>query len=528
MNTRPTALVIGAGIGGIAVAARLARAGFDVEVVEKNGAAGGRCGQIIRDGHRFDTGATLLLMPEVFAETYEALGERMEDLLDLRRVDPTYRIHFADGSTLALTNDLNDMQSQLEAIEPGSFGALLRYLVEGHDIYHLALPRLVGRNFYSLGEYFSPRNLPLLIELKPLANHYKNVSRHFRDPHLRQAFSFQNMYLGLSPFDAPATYTLLQYTELADGVWFPRGGLYRVIESLVGIAERQGVRFRYHAPAARIEVGDDRATGVILANGERLTADIVVADADLPYVYARLLPDDRAEADRLNRLKYTCSAIMFYWGVDTVYPQLGTHNVFLAGDYRGSFERIFRDHEAPDEPSVYVHAPARIDPSAAPAGQDTLMVLVPVGHLTDMPAQDWPALQASVRQAALRRLASEVGISDLERHIKFEISFTPRTWANMYNLAKGAAFGLSHNFTQVGYLRPHNRHRRYHNLYFVGSSTHPGAGLPMALISARLACERILGEFEARDGWRHALEREEPLENSSMHDDERARELTFS
>lgn len=491
MNMRPRVIVIGAGLGGIAAAARLARAGFAVQVLEKNKAAGGRCSQLLHEGHRFDIGATLLLMREVFAETYAALGEHMEDHLDLRRIDPTYHVHFADGGDLALTNDLTAMQAQLEAIEPGSFGALLRYLGEGHRAYHLALERLVGRNFYSLADYFSPRNLPLLIQLRPLVKHYANVSRYFRDPRLRAAFSFQNMYLGLSPFDAPATYTLLQYTELADGVWFPIGGLYRIIGSMVAIAEAQGVTFRYRAPVKQIAVEGDRATGVVLEDGTRLDADIVMANADLPYVYARLLPDRQA-ASRMERLHHTSSAIMFYWGVDTTYPQLGTHNVFLADDYRGSFDRIFKDHTLPDEPSIYVHAPARVDPSAAPDGQETLMALVPVGHLDTRVEQDWPALQARARTAVLARLSKDAQMPDLERHIKFEIGFTPRHWASMYNLSKGAAFGLSHSFAQVGYLRPHNRHRHYGNLYFVGSSTHPGTGLPLVLISARLTTERIL------------------------------------
>jgi phytoene desaturase len=185
---------------------------------------------------------------------------------------------------------------------------------------------------------------------------------------------------------------------------------------------------------------------------------------------------------------------MFYWGIDTVYPQLGTHNVFLANDYRGSFDRIFRDHLLPNEPSFYVHAPAHTDPAAAPVGEDTLMVLVPVGHLDPNITQDWDALQASARSAIIQRLAASAGIVDLEQHMKFEVSYMPCDWLRRYNLAKGAAFGLSHNFMQVGYLRPHNRHRRYGNLYFVGSSTHPGTGMPMALLSARLTTERILKE----------------------------------
>ena len=495
MSSHPTALVIGAGIGGIATAARLACRGYQVIVVEKNGKPGGRCDQLVRDGHRFDIGPTLFLMPEIFVETYAALGERMEDQLDLRRIDPTYRIRFDDDTELALTSDLNAMREQIEAIEPGSLGGLLRYLAEGGLHYHVSLERFVGRNFYGLLDYFSLQNLPLLFQLKALKKHYDNVGNYFRHPHLKAAFTFQNMYLGISPYDALATYSLIQYTELANGVWFPTGGLYRVIETLEKIAQARGVQFLYHTPVKQIQVESNRATSVLLQDGSRLDADVIVTNADLPYAYRNLLPD-RREARRLERLKYTSSAIMFYWGVDTVYPQLGTHNVFLSGDYRASFDRIFKDKTLPDEPSFYVHAPARADAAAAPAGQDTLMVLVPVGHLEEDANQNWGALQARARAAVLERLA-KMGIRELEQHLKFEVSYTPQDWQTRYNLAKGAAFGLSHNFMQVGYLRPQNRHPRYRNLYFAGGSTHPGTGLPLVLISARLTTERILKEVDA-------------------------------
>jgi len=248
----------------------------------------------------------------------------------------------------------------------------------------------------------------------------------------------------------------------------------------------------FNAPVEKIEVEGKRAAGVVLKNGQRMRADIVVANADLPYVYRELLPD-RAEAERINRMKFTCSAIMFYWAVDRVYSQLRHHNVFLAGDYRASFDRIFQDHTLPDEPSFYVHAPARTDLSAAPAGHDTLMALVPVGHLDESQPQNWDALQNRARQVVLDGL-KKIGVTDVADHIKFEVSYTAREWNRLFNLEKGAAFGLSHNFTQVGYLRPQNRHRRYRNLYFVGASTHPGTGLPIVLLSARLATERILKE----------------------------------
>jgi len=495
MNSHPNAIVIGAGLGGIAAAARLARSGYQVTVLEKNSTPGGRCNQFVKDGHRFDVGPTLFLMPEVFAETYTALGTRMADQLELRRIDPTYAVRFDDGVQLALTSDLNAMREPLEALEPGSLGGLLRYLAEGEMHYRLSLQRFVGRNFYNYLDYFSLQNLPLLFQLKALVKHYDNIGHYFSDPHLKAAFTFQNMYLGLSPYDAPATYSLLQYTELAGGVWFPLGGLYRVVENLAALASAQGVQFRYNTPVKQIEIKNNRATGVVLEDSSTLGADVVIANADLPYVYRELLPD-RAEADRLERLKYTCSAIMFYWGVDKVYPQLGMHNVFLSGDYRASFDRIFKDHSLPDEPSFYVHAPARVDPGAAPAGEDTLFVLVPAGHLDDHAPQDWEALKLRARASVLQRL-NKIGVTDLESHLKFEVSYTPHDWLTLYNLAKGSAFSLSHNFMQVGYLRPRNRHARYHNLYFVGGSTHPGTGLPMVLISARLTTERILQEIGA-------------------------------
>jgi phytoene desaturase len=483
-------LVIGAGVGGIAIAARLARCGYQVTVAEKGERPGGRCDLLVRDGHQFDTGPTLFVMPEIYAQTFTDLGERMEDHLDLRCVDPTYGIHFDDGFTLALTSDLNVMQAQLEAVEPGSFGGFLHYLSEGHLHYELAFPHLVGRNFRSLREFCSPKNLLLLFKLKLLAKHYDNVGDYFDNRWLKAAFTFQDMYLSLSPYEAPATYSLLPYAELTGGVWFPMGGMGRVVEALTSIAERSGVQFVYNAPAKQINVDGRQATGVTLANGRQIRADIVVANADLPYVYRCLLPDD-GTAKRLERKRYTCSAVTFYWGVDRQYPQLRPHNVFLATEYRQGFDRVLKDLTLPDEPSFYVHAPARVDPSLAPEGQDTLMVVVPVGHIDDAAPQDWVAIRKQARQLVLQRLA-QIGVNDLDEHIKFEVSYTPHDWRRRYNLAKGSTLGLGHNLMQMGYLRPHNRHARYRNLYFVGASTHPGSGVVTVLISARLTTERIL------------------------------------
>jgi phytoene desaturase len=493
MTNKPTALVIGAGIGGIATAARLAKNGYAVTVLEKNGTPGGRCNQIVQDGHRFDIGPTLFLMPEIWEETFAALGEKMSDYLDLKRIDPTYKVHFDDGLQIELTSNIGKMQEQLDKVDKAAFTGFLSYIAEGAKHYKISVEKFVGRNFYNIFEYFSLTNLPLIFQLKALDKHYRNTSRYFKDERLKAAFTFQNMYLGLSPYDAPATYSLLQYTELAEGVWYPMGGMYAGIEALTDVAEKLGVKFVYNSPVTRINVGKSKVESVETENGKTYSADLFVGNADLPYIYKELLPKN-AEAEKLDKKLYTCSTIMFYWGVDKQYPQIAHHNVFLGGDYKVSFDQIFNDHSLPDQPSFYIHAPARTDAAAAPSGQDTLYVLVPVGHMDESTRQDWPAMVNRARETVFAKLERDMGISDLREHIKFEIVHTPLTWKEKFNLEKGAAFGLSHNFWQVGFLRPQNRHAQYKNLYFAGASTHPGTGLPIVLLSARLTTERILKE----------------------------------
>lgn len=492
MKTK-SVVVIGAGIGGITAATHLAKRGFHVTVVEKNSRPGGRCDRYSREGHHFDTGPTLFLIPLLYDAEFRALGISMRERLDLQRIDPTYHLVFDDGSQLALTSDMNSLQEQLDSMQPGSFRGLLRYLQEGDRHYHVAMDKLVNRDFRKATDFFSIHNLPLIFQLKPLVHHYRNMSTFFSDPRLKAVFTFQDVYMGLSPFEAPATFSLMPYSELAHGVWYPKGGMYSVIENLADFARQAGVEFVFNSPVEKIELNSSRARGVLLADGSRLGADIVLANADLPYVYQRLLPQD-GMAKALERKRFSCSAISFFWGVDKTYPDLGPHTLFLADDYRENFESIERDLTLPANPSLYIHAPARLDPSMAPLGQDTLTAIVPVGHMSDKGEQNWGELRDKARQQAFRRLRT-LGITDIQAHIKFEQTYTPVSWAERYNLLKGSTHGLSHKLTQMAYFRPSNRHPRYQNLYFVGASTHPGTGMPTAMVSGRLAAERIQDEL---------------------------------
>lgn len=486
---KPQVLIVGAGIGGIAAAALLARQGFNVTVVEKCEQPGGRCGRMVVDGFTFDTGATLFLMRDLYARLFENLGERLEDHLDLARIDPTYHLHFPDNTQLQLTSDLPTMQRRLEAIEPGSFERLLAYLEEGGRHYKESMPKLVERDFHSLPEFINPSNLLLFLRLKALTRHSSNIAKYFKDPRLQMAFTFQDMYMGLSPFESPAVYSLMQYAELANGLWYPKGGMYSITEALVKIAKKLGVQFIMNAPVKNILVNDHRAIGLAMCDGRILLSDIVIANADLGYVYDQLLPHN-GRPGIIKTKEYGCSTVMFYLGLDKQFPQLAAHNLFFNGDFRQGFDIIFKELSLAEEPNFYIHAPVRIDPSMAPEGCDTLVVAVPIGRINEKSPQDWRPIQAKVRAFILQRLR-QIGITDLEDHIKVEISFTPEDWRNRYNLPFGSTHGLSHKLTQMAYLRPSYQHYRYSNLYFVGASTHPGTGIPTVMVSSRHVAARV-------------------------------------
>ncbi|HEV7730728.1 MAG TPA: phytoene desaturase family protein [Candidatus Binatia bacterium] len=486
---RARVALIGAGVGGLAAAARLAAQGFAVEVYEKGDAPGGRCGRLTVDGYTFDTGPTLLLMPEVLEEVFAACGRRLEDYLTLHRCDPNYRIHFHDGSDVTFTTELTAMAKELERIEPGSFQRYLAFLAQGKVQYQTSLDRFVGRNFDHLGQFLTPSSLRGVFSVRAHRRMYPEVSRFFKDPRLRAAMSFQTMYLGISPYESPAVYGLLPYTELAMGIWYPRGGMFQLPLALARLCDELGVAVHYGETVERLDVEGGRARGRVLSDGRRVTADVVLCNADLPWAYRHLLDPRDTTLPRADKLRYTSSAFMMYLGVSRRYPQLLHHNVFFGRDYRASFDDIFKRFRVPADPSFYVNVSSRTDAALAPAGTDGLYVLVPVPHRHD--ALDWDVEGPKLRAQVFRRLA-EIGCEDVERHVVMERYFTPDDYETILNLDKGSAFGLSHNFFQVGPFRPANQDRAIRNLFFVGASTQPGTGLPMVMLSARLVTERIV------------------------------------
>jgi len=479
--------VVGAGLGGLAVAIRLQHAGNKVTVYEKNSWAGGRCGTIDIQGFHFDTGPTLLLMPDVLERLFSDVGRKLSDYLDLRRMSPNYRLHFRDGSDFDFFSNQEQTIEVLEKIEPGAGAAFVRFLADAGFCYRTARENFVERNFLKPGDFFTARNLSLLFRMRAHRKLYRLISSYFKDERLRQAFSFQTMYLGLSPYQSPALYTLLPYTEFTEGIWYPMGGMHAVARALADLLSELGGNIRYDTPITRIETSGARATGVRLPDGSVEDADVVITNADLPYAVDSLLPKRRT-----RKWKYTSSGFILHLGLNRRFDSMPHHSVIFSNDYQKNFDEIFKKKSIPEDPAFYICRPSATDPSVAPEGGDVLYFLAPMPHLTD--DIDWNIEGPKLRAKMLARVA-ELGYEGIEESIVVEKMWTPVDFRDQLNLSVGNAFGLSHDIMQVGYLRPHNRHDEWSNLYFVGASTHPGTGIPMVLFSAELVEQRILEEY---------------------------------
>lgn len=524
----------GAGAGGIATAARLAKAGFAVTVLEKNGFTGGRCSLIRHEGWRFDQGPSLLLLPKLFAEAFHDLDTTLEgEGVELLRCPTNYAVWFADGERFELSTDLARMKAQIERWEgKDGFRRYLAWLREAHNHYELSVRDVLHENFTRFRDVLSLRFVATGLRIHPLHSIWGRACKYFWTERLRRVFTFATMYMGMSPFEAPATYSLLQYTELAEGIWYPRGGFHAVLDALVRVGERLGVEYRLHTAVKQVVTGPDGTTvrGVeIEGTGEVLEADVVVINADLVYAYSNLFPQKKKKNNNNNpdTARYgkslrgkagSCSSISFYWAVNRKCAELQTHNIFLADEYRESFDAIFQRQDLPREPSFYINVPSRIDPTAAPDGCDAVIALVPTGHLRDsqgfappgddgLPRElDWDALVDRARRAVLETIKTRTGceLTVSKESIVHEEVNDPHTWEAKFNLDKGAILGLSHSFLNVLSFRPGTRARGFRGAYFVGASTHPGTGVPIVLAGSRLTAEQVLDDLGMPVPWRGA------------------------
>jgi len=384
---RRSVTVIGAGIGGLAAALRLAKRGYRVTVLERQQFPGGRAGVWRSEGFTFDTGPSLVLMLEVWRSLFDDLGRKLEDYLDLVQVDPNYRVTFPDGSTLEMTSRINRLIEEFERIEAGSGPKLLEYLAHTAKLYRGGL-RFISRGMHRLRAMLAGADLRMLAGAGALGDLQALVGRFFKDERLRQALSFQSLYLGLSPYDALAIYSLLPYAEIGGGIFYPRGGMHQLAKALERLCDEFGVTIRYGADVEALETAPGKVNAVLLRDGERIYTDLVVANSDLPYTYGTLLGEPYPG---IEEKRFSCSVVLLYLGVDRRYPHLEHHNFVVPPDMRGACDDLFTRHRMPERPPFYVVASTRTDPSGAPPGCENLFVLVlaPSQHPDEERRIDW-------------------------------------------------------------------------------------------------------------------------------------------
>jgi len=486
-------VVVGGGFGGLAAAIRLQAAGHQVTVIEKRSRLGGRAGQLTLDGYTFDTGPSIITAPHLLADLWSSAGARLQDDVDLLPLSPYYRIAFADGRHFDYGGTPEHVEAQLRAFDPSAVDGYHRFMHATQQIYQRAFEDLAGQPFHRLGTFL--KLVPELLRLNAAQSVYDFVARFFRDPQLRTVFSFHPLFIGGNPFRASAIYAIVPYLERQGGVWFARGGMYTLVQAMHALFERLGGRTRLATPVAEVLMDDDRrrATGVRLACGEQVRADAVVLNAEVAAAYLKLVPARsrrRLSDRRLQRYRYAMSCFLMYLGLDRQYPeQLLHHTIVMAPRYRGLIRDIFDGRGLPPDMSLYLHAPTRTDPSMAPAGGESLYVLAPVPHLGR--GIDWARAAQPFRDRIVHFLEHEFGLQGLARSIRVEHRYTPLDFRDDLSSYLGSAFSIEPTLLQSAWFRPHNLSEDVDGLFLVGAGTHPGAGLPGVLLSAKITSRLI-------------------------------------
>jgi len=475
-------VIVGAGLGGLACALRLAAAGRQVTVLERADGPGGRMGQLAVDGYRFDTGPTVLTMPDLLDETLQAAGERMPDWLDLVRLDPAYRAHFADGSTLDIRADTADTAAGIARLcGPREADGYLRFAEYARKLYRLEWSRFIDRDFDHPWDLVGA-DLARLAACGGFRRLSGKVSQFFGDPRTQRVFSFQSLYAGVPPHRAAALYAVIAYMDTVAGVYYPRGGMHAVASALAAAAVKHGVRIDYGREVTGVEISGSRARAVRTRDGDRIPADVVVLNPDLPVAYRDLL-----NRPLRRRLRYSPSCVVVHLGTGKSYPDTSHHNIHFGQAWRPIFDDITRRGRVMSDPSLLVTNPTRTDPGLAPPGRQVYYVLAPAPNTQAGP--DWARVGQAYADDLLRTLAGR-GYPGLDAAAEVRHVVTPADWARQ-GMAAGTPFAAAHTFTQSGPLRPGNLAPGLDNVVFVGSGTRPGVGIPMVLVSARLAALRI-------------------------------------
>lgn len=489
MRTR-TAVVIGAGIGGLSTAIRLQAAGQRTIIVEKNSTVGGKMSEYRQAGFRWDTGPSVITMRHVLEELFQIAERRLEDYLTLLPVDPLTRYFFADGSKLDAKRDRQEMARQIEAIDREDVAGYQRYLDYAATIHRVTGPVFIYDEPPTLASF---ARVPIRDWLKadPFRTMNRAIRAHVRSPQLQQLLGRFATYVGGSPYEAPATLNVIADVELNGGVWYPQGGIYQIATALEKLAREIGVEIHLNCPVKRVITRNGHATGIETETQAVVEADAVIANADVTTTVNQLLEPGTISSRRLERLSNyepSCSGFIMMLGVRGVHEELKHHNIFFSADYREEFKDIFERKQPPTDPTVYVAITSKTDPDHAPAGAENWFILVNAPPLSS--TLDWSEYAHSYRRLVLDRLA-ERGF-DIRQKIEAEQTLTPLDLERLSGAWRGALYGPSANKRLTVFLRPHNRSQDVRNLYFVGGTTHPGGGVPMVMLSARVCAGMVL------------------------------------
>ena len=479
-------VIVGAGLAGLSAALRLAGAGRKVTVLERESVPGGRNGLLKKDGYSFDTGPSVLTMPSLINDAFNCVGEDMKDWLELTPLTPLYRAFYADGSQLDVHADTNEMEAEIaKHISSSEAAGYRRYVEFVTKLYKYEMNDFIDRNIDSPFNLLTP-NLARLIALGGFRRLSPKVNQFMKDPRLQKVYSFQAMYAGVSPQQALAIYAVIAYMDSVNGVFFPKGGMHAVPRALAAAAEKHGVVFKYNTTVTNVEVSNGRAKAVITESGERYECDAVILNPDLPVAYRELLGKSPVT---IKRLKYSPSCVTLLIGSSKKYEFAAHHNIHFGHSWDGVFDELIKKKQLMSDPSILVTVPTHDDPNLAPPGKHSYYVLFPTPNLdSDI---DWNKQAGPYRDQMIKTI-EERGYSGFGDSIETEVMTTPLDWKNQ-GMEMGAPFASAHTFFQTGPFRPRNMAQGIENVVFAGSGTQPGVGVPMVLISGRLAAERIVG-----------------------------------
>jgi phytoene desaturase len=483
-DSRPHAIVIGSGFGGLAAAVRLGVRGFRVTVLERLDAPGGRAYVFSQDGFTFDAGPTIITAPFLLEELWRLCGRRLADDVELRALDPFYAIRFHDGAIWECCGDDERMRAEVRKLAPGDLAGYERFMRESEAIYRVGFEKLGHVPFGSPLDMV--RILPDLMRLGAWRSVYGHVAARVKDERLRMALSFHPLFIGGNPFNVTAIYSLIAFLERRFGVHAAIGGTGSIVQGLVKLIESQRGQVRHNAEVSEIVVENGAATGVRLADGETIASNIVVSNADMAHTYLNLLakvPRRRWNDERLAKARYSMSLFVWYFGTRRQFPKVRHHTIIMGPRYQGLLNDIFERKILTEDFSLYLHRPTATDPSLAPEGRDSFYVLSPVPHQDS--GIDWTKQAEPYRRAIAKRL-DETELPGFESEIVSSRIMTPVDFAERLLSHKGAAFGLEPVLLQSAWFRPNNRSEDVKNLYLVGAGTHPGAGVPGVISSARV------------------------------------------